>query len=175
MSQTRSIDYSTLSLRDALDLAILVEEEAKDRYEELASQMALHHNEESARFFRFMLQVESTHEHQLLERRRKLFGNKPSSVTRTMLFDVEAPDYDEVRATMTERQALETSLRAERKAFAFFDAALKSVTDPETHAFFTELRAEEADHEAKVAERLSRLPADPLITAEDVGDEPVAH
>ena len=34
-----------------------------------------------------------------------------------MIFDVEAPDYDEARAFMTPRQALEAALRAEKKAW----------------------------------------------------------
>jgi len=33
------LDYSKLDLQDALDIAILIEEEAKERYEELATQL----------------------------------------------------------------------------------------------------------------------------------------
>ena len=175
MTTTRSIDFSTLTLRDALDLAILVEEEARDRYEEFAYQMALHHNDESARFFRFMFQVESSHEHRLLERRRKLFGSERGMVTREMIFDIEAPEYDDVRATMSERQALETALHAEEKAFLFFDKALPRVHDADVKALFTELRDEEAEHQAKVKEHLGRLGPDSPIDPEDLGDEPVAH
>ena len=36
---TAKIDFAMLSLRDALDLGILIEEEARERYEELAAQM----------------------------------------------------------------------------------------------------------------------------------------
>ena len=32
----RDLDFSTLTLQDALDFAILVEEEARDRYTDLA-------------------------------------------------------------------------------------------------------------------------------------------
>ena len=39
MTTARGIDFNTLSLQDALDLAILIEEEAKDRYEELAAEL----------------------------------------------------------------------------------------------------------------------------------------
>ena len=39
-----SIDFDgNLSLRDTLDLAIYVEEEAKERYEDFAQQMEAHH------------------------------------------------------------------------------------------------------------------------------------
>jgi hypothetical protein len=55
---TRGIDFAKLALADAIDLAVLIEEEASDRYEELADQMELHHSERVARFFRHMQQVE---------------------------------------------------------------------------------------------------------------------
>jgi len=39
MTSTLGIDFASLSLKDALDLAVLVEEEARERYEEFADQM----------------------------------------------------------------------------------------------------------------------------------------
>jgi rubrerythrin len=172
---TRRIDFSSLPLRDALDLSILVEEEAKDRYEELADQMTLHHNEEAARFFLRMVQIELTHELTLSKRRRELFGDQPRSVTREMIFDVEAPDYGDARATMTVRQALEMALEGETKARAFFEAALKHAEIAELRDFFAHLRDEEKEHQRLVQAQIAKLPPEPAITAEDVSDEPVAH
>jgi rubrerythrin len=172
---TRGIDFTQLTLRDALDLAVLVEEEAKDRYEELADQMTIHHNEEVARFFLRMVHIEVTHEHILQGRRRALFGDSPRKVTRAMIFDVEAPDYDGARATMSVRQALGMALEGERKAFAFFDASLKEVQDPEVRGLFAQLRSEEQEHQRLVEAQIAKLPPEPVITAEDVSDEPVAH
>jgi rubrerythrin len=174
LEKTRSIDFGKLTLRDALDFAALVEEEAKDRYGELADQMDIHHNPDVAGFFRFMLGVESKHEDRLAERRESLFGTAPRTVQREMIFDVEAPEYDEARATMTVRHALEAALRAEEKAYAFFDAALAKVGDPTVRALFTELRAEEREHQELVKKELAKLPPDPVMTAEDADDEPVA-
>jgi erythrin-vacuolar iron transport family protein len=156
--KTRSIDLSGISLRDALDLAVLVEEEAKDRYEEFAEQMELHHNPEAARFFRFMLSIEALHESRLAERRHGLFGDAPRTVRREMIFDIEAPDYDEVRATMTVRQALAASLQAETKALEFFEAAAGAAQLEEVREIFTELREEERDHQARVQREIDRLP-----------------
>jgi len=93
------IDFSKLSLRDALDLAILIEDEAQERYDEFASQMDIHHTPEAAKFFRFMSQNEAKHGSQLSERRKKMFKDEPPTVTRAMLWDVEAPDYDKTRRT----------------------------------------------------------------------------
>ena len=171
----RGIDFSELSLCDALDLAILIEEEAKDRYEELADQMHIRRNEDAARFFLRMVQVELTHERVLLSRRRLRFPKEPCRVTRAMIFDVEAPDYHEARATMTVRSALEMALGAETKAYVFFDDALKKIEDPEVQLFFSQLRDEEKEHRHLVEAMIAKLPPEPVLSAEDVADEPVAH
>lgn len=175
MNPTPSLDFAKLTLCDALDLATIIEEEAKDRYEEFAGQMELHHNPDAAAFFLFMLKIEALHEGRIATRRRELFGDAPRKVKREMIFDVEAPEYDEVRATMTHRQALELALRAEKKAFAFFDEAIKHVSDAEVRALFAELREDEIEHAGLVEKELAKLPPDAKLKAEDVEDEPVAH
>lgn len=176
MQRTRSIEFAKLTLRDALDFGFLVEEEARERYEELTHQMELHHNPDVANFFRFMVKVESIHASKLAHRRRLLFGDAPRAVTSAMLFDVEAPEYDEVRTGTTPREALHIALRAERKAYDFFVAALVEVKDAEVQALFTELRDDELQHAGLIERELAKLPADTsAMRAEDVEDEPVAH
>jgi rubrerythrin len=169
------VDFKSLSLRDALDLAVLIEEEAKERYEELASQMELHHTPDAAVFFHTMIGNEAKHGEQIAARRAAIFGDAPRSVTRAMLWDIEAPDYDEVRAFMTHRQALEVALRAEQKARAFFVAALPQVCDADARKLFEELCDEEAEHERKVQAELDRLPPDAPGSPTDYEDEPVAQ
>ena len=93
-----SIDFNQLSLRDTLDLAIYVEEEAKDRYEDFAKQMDVHHTPEVAEFFRFMAANELKHAEKLSAQRASLFGNEPSTADTSMLFDIEAPEFDAARA-----------------------------------------------------------------------------
>ena len=173
MEKTR-IDLSRIGTRDALDLAVLVEEEACERYTELSQQMETHRNAEAGRFFRFMADNEAKHRAALAARRYLLFGSEPTAVHRAMIFDIEAPDYSEVRALDTERMALRVAMRAEEKAHDFFVAALEQVTDSEVRKLFTELRDEEVHHRELVEEQLSRLPPDPALTAEDYADEPVS-
>ncbi|MBI2393938.1 MAG: rubrerythrin [Deltaproteobacteria bacterium] len=175
MSPTPSIDFTKLTLCDALDLATIIEEEAKERYEEFAHQMELHHNPDAAAFFLFMLKIEALHEGRIAGRRRELFGDAPRNVRRELIFDVEAPEYHEVRSTMTHREALETALRAEKKAYAFFDAAMKHVADAEVRSLFSELREDEIEHAGLVEKELAKLTPDSKIKAEDVEDEPIAH
>jgi rubrerythrin len=175
MSPTTGIDFARLSLQDAFDLAILIEEEARERYEEFADQMEVHHTPEAARFFRFMAANEEKHRGALTARRRERFGDAPAAVTRAMLFDVEAPDYDEARAFMTARAALGAALRAESKAHAFFVAMLLQLHDPDVRTLFEELRNEEIEHEQLVRRELAKVPPDPQLAADDFADEPVGH
>ena len=172
---TQMIDYKTLCLRDALDLAILIEEEAEERYNEFAAQMKLHHTPEAESFFRFMAGNEAKHGEQLAMQRGALFGNEPRAVTRAMLWDVEAPEYDEVRAFMTPRQALQVALRAEQKAHAFFVEAQLHIEDPDVKQLFDELRGEEVEHQRMVEAELAKVPPDPTVDLSDIEDEPVAQ
>jgi len=175
MSSTRGIDFATLTLKDALDLAVRVEEEAYERYGELADQMEMHDTPEAAHFFRFMMANEERHRAALAARREELFGTVPSSITRAMIFDIEAPDYDEARAFMTLRAALRTALRSEEKAHAFFAAALPQIRNTSVHTLFEDLCAEEVEHQALVRHELSKAPPDPEIASEEFADDPVGE
>lgn len=172
---TLGIDFTKLSLCDALDLAILIEEEAEERYTEFARQMDQHHTPEAATFFRFMAGNEAKHGKVLRERRRAQCADAPRHVHRGMLFEVEAPEYDRARAFMTPRRAMEAALESETKAHAFFVAALQHVGDDGVRALFEELRDEEVEHQSMVLREIDKLPPDSGLSADDFGDDPVAH
>jgi rubrerythrin len=170
-----TIDFPSLSLQDALDLAILIEEEAEERYLEFVDQMEKHHTPEAAEFFRKMAGNEAKHGEELRSRRKTLFGDTPPQVGRSMLWDVEAPDYGEPRAFMSARQAMAVALRAETKAHEFFLKALPHVGDSEVRALFEELRDEEVVHQNLVREAMRSLPHGPDPDPDDYVDEPVAQ
>lgn len=169
------LDFGSLTLMDALDLAILVEEEAQERYLEFVDQMETHRTPEAAGFFRRMADNEAKHGGKLLERRVARFGRAPRRVTRALLWDVEAPDYDQTRAFMSARQALDVALQSEIKAHDFFAQALKHVSDPEVRALFEELKTEEVEHQELVRKELAKLPAGPEVNPDDYSDEPTAQ
>lgn len=169
------IDFASLSLMDALDLAVLIEEEAKERYEDFAAQMDQHRTPEAAKFFRLMAVNEAKHGQELAERRGQLFGDAPRTVTRAQIFDVEAPDFDEARAFMSPRQAMKAALASEVKAQAFFVAALPALKDAKVRALFEELRDEEVEHQALVKAELAKLPPDSGLSDDDFVDEPAAQ
>jgi len=175
MGNPATVDFTKLTLQDALDLAILVEEEAQERYLEFVDQMRQHHTPEAADFFASMAQNEQKHGEELHARRHALFGDAPRRVTRGMLWDVEAPDYDQPRAFMSARQAMQVALGSETKAYEFFVQALPHVADPEVKRLFQELRDEELIHQSLVREAMRNLPEADEPDASDYEDEPVAH
>jgi rubrerythrin len=170
-----TIDFAALSLRDALDLAILVEEEAQERYLEFADQMEKHHTPDAAEFFAAMARNEQKHGEELRARRLSLFGDAPSRMKRSMLWDVEAPDYDQPRAFMSARQAMQVALASETKAHAFFVGALPHVADRGVRSLFEELRDEEVLHQSLVREAMRSLPEGEEPNPGDYEDEPVGQ
>jgi rubrerythrin len=172
---TKKLDLTQLDLQDALDIAILVEQEAMERYEELAAQMRSTHTDEAASFFHFMAKAEAKHGADLLTERTKNFGKAPRRVDRSLLWEVEAPGYETVHSFMTLREALKVALEAEEKAWEYFDRALKLPLSPPVRKLFEELREEEVVHQDMVKKELAKAPPDSDAAPEDFADEPVAQ
>ncbi|HVP65955.1 MAG TPA: ferritin family protein [Anaeromyxobacteraceae bacterium] len=167
----QKIDFAKLSLKDALDLAILIEDEAKERYEEFTKVVGGRYKGDAADVFRTMVGYEARHGAALAERRKKIFGNAPSAVSADALDDAEAPDRGAPRVYMSARQAMEVALKSEEKAFDYFDSALKFVKDPDVKKLFEELRAEEVQHQEYIKKALASLPPGPDVEEADA-DEP---
>ncbi len=155
-----TIDFASLTLQDALDYAILIEEEARQRYATFSDLVGKRYDGDAASFFDSMVVNEEKHRQALATRRTAQFGDAPSRVDPDAIVDVEAPATDQPRNYMSTRRALEIALAAERKAFDFFDEALTHVKDVEVRALFTELRSEELEHQRLVADLLARVPGD---------------
>ena len=151
---TLRLDFGRLTLRGALDLAITIEEEAQLRYQEFAARVT---DPAAAAFFREMVANEAKHRRQLEARRHVLFRHEPPRFETSLVDDVEAPDPDEVPAAIGAREAMEVALRAEIRAWEFYDQALAHLADPDVKAFFAELRDEEVEHQALLRGKLARL------------------
>ena len=154
------VDFATLTLCDALDLATLVEEEARARYDAFAHAMALHRDFEAAKFFRAMVDMEGYHTAALQARRQELFCDAPVTVRADVFFDVDAPPSETVRPGIGLREALEISRLAEQRAWRFFDEGVTAVGDPVARELFAELRDDEARHLQMVEDALAALPVD---------------
>ncbi len=172
---SQAIDFSKLSLRDTLDLAISIEEEAKERYDNFAEQMDAHRTPDVANFFRFMADNEIKHAEKLAAQRKGLFGDEPNSADTSMLYDIEAPDFDGARAFMSMRAALDVAMESEVKAYEFYDEALAEVSDRKVNELFVELRDEEALHQELIKKIIAKLPEDDGFDPDDFVDAPAAQ
>jgi rubrerythrin len=167
------LDLSKLSLMDALDLAILIEMEAYQRYQMFASQLGRTGGYDAGAFFSSMAENEAKHGQELDARRKALFGDAPAKLTLDDLFDVEAPEMGAARRGMSVVQAFEIGLAAEKRAYDFYDMALPGITDPEVRELFTELRDEETEHVDMLKEAMAKLPSSASAEVEfDVEETP---
>lgn len=165
-------DLSALNCIDLLDLAIMAEEEAAERYGEFADQMELHHNVQAARLFREIRARELEHLGRLRDERRQR-SDRPATVEPLHFFDpVEAPPYERAHYKMTPRQIFEVALEAERRAAAFYGSLLQNLRDEEARALARACWEEETRHVQQVEEALRKLPPTPPMWEED-HDEPV--
>ena len=156
------IDFATLSLMDALDVAIFIEEDAQARYVDLMAHAMLHVSHDAAEFFGKMAAHEEKHRSVLVKRRDELFGGEPTRVTAAMVRGIE--HWAGVAAgALSGRAALQLCLRAERAAYKFFNQALPHINNAEVAALFTELRDEEIEHQRFVLDQLEKTPPESVL------------
>ena len=154
-------DFKTLSLMDALDLAILIEEEACERYRLFDEMIGGSQPGAAADFFQSMAVNELRHRDAIRMRREELFGSTPARVDAEAIWEVEAPGLDQPRPFMGPLQAMRVALAGEKKAQAFFSEALRHVSDPGVRALFTELEAEEVEHQRALELLMKNAPDGP--------------
>ena len=158
------LDVSTLNLQDVLDMAVLIEEEAEERYLVFAEQLVKHYPGDAVDFFTMMARNEHKHGVELAERRRLLFGNSPPRITEIMMEpEVEAPEFEKAVRSMSPRHALEVAMESEVKAYEFYDRILVNdqslnVLDPEVKNLIKKLRDEEAEHQRLLNELKAKYP-----------------
>jgi rubrerythrin len=157
------VDVAQMDLRDALDFAVLVEEDAQLRYEELARALGDDPGGAGA-VFRAMAVNEGMHRRTVEERRAAIFREAEPRLEISALEGPERPDVADGELPATARQALEISLAAERRAHAFYARALSACSDPEVRAFLEDLLRDEAEHAALLEAKLAAMgaPAAPL-------------
>lgn len=164
------LDIATLTLQDALDLAVLIEKEAEERYKVFVNQLGGGERGDAADFFSMMAGIEKLHGIALTDRRRALFGDAPSRVSAEMIEEVEAPGMGKPRPYMSTRHALEVAMESEVKAYDFFNEALPGIKDPDVRKLFEELRDEEAEHQALLNKQKAKYPAsmEPTVDPDEV-------
>jgi rubrerythrin len=142
--------------------ALAIENEAVDRYEELADQMEVHNNPEVAAFFREMAEIEGRH----VTNVEGLCGEvdvphiPPWELAWSEEESPEAPKLsDDVHYLMTPYHAIRMAIRGERRAAAFFTAIAEHPDAPEpVSALARTLATDELEHLRLLQEWLGRYP-----------------
>lgn len=153
---TIQLDFATLNLQDALDMAVLIEKEAEDRYLSFVDQLGQRYPGDATNFFGMMARNEQRHGAELSERRRSLFGDTPSRVTKDMIqSDIEAPAPEKAVRYMSPRHALEVAMESEIKAYDFYNSILPFIQDATVRELVKSLRDEEVEHQKLLNEKRS--------------------
>ncbi len=153
------MDFSKLQPQDVLDLAIFAEEEAYEQYEYLANAMESQGNGEIGGFFHRMAGREQLHRQQIAERREALYPVAPANLANRALWGVEAP-YDAVAsAGMTRADAFRLAMAAEKKAEAYYAAAMEQAIPDEVTQLFEGLRQSEVEHQRMLELEMAKRPA----------------
>ena len=154
----KTVDFSSLTGADVLDLGILAEEEARQRYQDFAATMANKHgNAEAASFFAAMERHEGEHRDSLEEQRRLTYPDAPTRVDASFLFDVEAPDYGVTGAALSYEECLRLCLAAEERAERYYRDALPHAADPVVHDLLVQLADQEVRHQEQIRAELEAL------------------
>lgn len=152
----RAADDITLFLAHACKL----EEDAANRFSDLAESMKTYGNAEIAEFFGKMAHFSRLH----LEDARKRSGFRDIPVLSDEEFqwpDDESPEAASMEGShylMTVEYALELALDSEKRGLAFYADIAKNSADPEVRMMAEEFAAEEADHVAQLEKWKARHP-----------------
>jgi rubrerythrin len=141
---------------DFIAQALAMEQEAAERYDELADQMEVHNNAEVAELFRKMAEVERKHSERVLG---KLPRKTPPA--RAPIAAAEMPETiptSEAHYLMPAYHALELALESEQRAQKFFEQAERSTRDARVRDAAREMAAEEREHVRLIKDWMKRVP-----------------
>lgn len=149
------------SVEDLLAHAKAIETEAMEQYQELAEQMEVHHNTDTAELFRKMVEVESLHVAKILERVEgvSLPHISPWDYNWADGKTPEVISSENTHYLMTPHHALKLALAAEQRALDFFSQVVEhSASGTDIYDLAKELRDEEREHVDLIANWLKKYP-----------------
>jgi rubrerythrin len=150
------VDFSRMDGQDALDIAIVIEDEAQLAYEHLADWVAGDGNTEAAEFFKRMAVREKRHKEEITARRTELFGDVPARHDENAPWEAEVPDYESLGREVSLEEAFNVAMSAETQAHDFYAEALEYIEDPQMSELFDWLRKAEIEHQRMLGEEMKR-------------------
>jgi len=142
--------------------AVTLENDAAERYDELADAMDTHNNDEVAELFRTMAYYSRKHLAEAAEYARNHAGGLPSlKVWEYEWPEKESPEnaaLDSAHYLMTAYQALQLAREAEVHARDFYLSVAENAQDSEVTKLAKEFSEEEAEHVEAIDEWILRYP-----------------
>jgi len=164
------------TITDMLAFVLAVENEASERYAEMAEAMDAHNNTKVAKLFRDMSDIEELHAESVQRQAANLnLGELPVKEYQwTTPEGPETGDFADLHYLMTPREALLLARHNEEKAATYFAELAEQVTNPEVKSMATEMASEEREHVDLVDKWLLEFPEDESEWIEDT-DPPVGQ
>jgi rubrerythrin len=150
------VDFSKMDGRDALDISIVIEDEAQLAYEHLAEWVASDGNKEAAEFFSRMAVREKRHKTEIGDRRRELYGDAPVRHDEDAPWQAEVPDYESLGKNVSLEEAFNVAMGAETRAHDFYADAIDYIEDEAVVELFDWLRKAEIEHQRMLNEEMER-------------------
>ncbi|WP_041717891.1 ferritin-like domain-containing protein [Alkalilimnicola ehrlichii] len=151
------------TVRTFLAHAVVLENDAAERYDELADAMETHNNPEVCELFRRMAGYSRLHLQEATEHAEKHAGGLPDLKPWEFQWpgeeSPESGELDQSHYLMTVHHALKLALAAETGARDFYGQVARSTRNDEVRALAEEFTAEEAEHAELIEEWLKRYPA----------------
>lgn len=160
------------TLDEFMAQALVMENEAAQRYTELADMMETHNNREVAALFRKMAEIEGRHAQQIMA---EMGWTSAPAAGKPPWDSYEAPESaatDDVHYLMQPYHALEVALAAEQRAERFFARLVRAARTESVRKAARELHEEEREHVRLVREWMNRVPKPDADWANDP-DPPV--
>ena len=146
------------TLTELMAQALVMENEAAQRYADLADAMETHNNRGVAELFRKMAVIERKHAAQIMA---EMGWKEAPPLPKVAWEDFEAPETapaDAVHYLMTPYHALEIALANEKRAERFFTRLVRMANVESVRKAARELMAEEREHVALVTAWLKKVP-----------------
>ncbi len=148
------------TLSDFLAHAVAMEDEAAERYLELADMMEAHNNLDVAAVFRDMCRYSQLHRDSIKERAGSTPLVKPHSWQFRWQSPPEVCDEEAFDYTLTPYQALHYARDNEQRAMEFYRSVAEKSDAAEVKRLAEEFAEEEQEHTAALDEWLQRTPPD---------------
>ncbi|HYH00333.1 MAG TPA: ferritin family protein [Terriglobales bacterium] len=152
-------EFASLSPKEALQVAIFIEERNADIYRQFAELFDGFDDPESAEIastFWDMAKEEHRHGADLQQRYKERYGQDSCAITDDEIRDtIEVPKFNSgsifaiARAQVSRaprNKALEVALAAEQSALKFYTRLVEFTDDPELRSLYQELASGESDH-----------------------------